>query len=70
MSDRTIWLVRIIAIFIFLLLAYLMLNLYAKLRRMQDDGARASVELESTDESLQIADCRLQITEPDRTAGA
>jgi hypothetical protein len=46
MNERTIWIVRIAAIFIFLLLAYLMMNLYAKLRRLQEDGhARANFEL-------------------------
>jgi hypothetical protein len=35
MNDRMIWLVRIIAIFIFLLLAYLLMSLHAKLRQMQ-----------------------------------
>ena len=41
MSDRTIWIVRIIAVFVFLLLAYLMMDLYAKLRRMENEGPRA-----------------------------
>jgi hypothetical protein len=45
MSDRTIWIVRIIAVFVFLLLAYLMMDLYAKLRRMENEGPRAKLEL-------------------------
>jgi hypothetical protein len=57
MNDRTIWIVRIIAILVFLILAYLMLDLYSRLRRME--GERANLQ-------LQIADCRLQITEPSR----
>ncbi len=44
MSDRTIWIVRIIAVFVFLLLAYLMMDLYAKLRRMENEGPRAQTE--------------------------
>ncbi len=69
MNDRTIWIVRIIAVFVFLLLAYLMLNLYTKLQRMQGEQ-RAKVELRIADHELQIADCRLQITEPKRAISA
>ncbi len=59
MNERTIWILRIAAVFVLLLLAYLMMNLYAKLRRMQNEETRVNLE-------LQIADCRLQITEPGR----
>ncbi len=42
MNDRTIWIVRIIAVFVFLLLAYLMMDLYTKLRRMGNGRADAT----------------------------
>ena len=65
MSDRTIWIVRIIAVFVFLLLAYLMMDLYARLRKMSDERGESRGAAR-----LQIADCRLQITEPGRTIRA
>ena len=52
MNDRTIWIFRIIAVFILLLFAYLMLSLYSKLRRMQeasDRGSRTTIELQIAD---------------------
>ncbi len=45
MNERTIWILRIAAVFVLLLLAYLMMNLYAKLRRMQNEETRANLEL-------------------------
>lgn len=35
MSDRTIWIVRIFGILVFLLLAWLMLDLYSELQRLR-----------------------------------
>ncbi|MGH9458583.1 MAG: hypothetical protein ACRD2J_13205 [Thermoanaerobaculia bacterium] len=35
MTDRTIWIVRIIGALVLLLLAYLMLDLYSRLAEMQ-----------------------------------
>jgi hypothetical protein len=35
MNDRTIWIVRIFGILVFLLLAWLMLDLYAELQRIR-----------------------------------
>ena len=55
MNDRTIWIFRIIAVFILLLFAYLMLSLYSKLRRMQE---QATIEMRMPDHELQIADRR------------
>ena len=60
MNDRTIWIFRIIAIFILLLFAYLMLSLYTKLRRMRE---QAAIEVQVTDGGSRIADRGLRITE-------
>ena len=35
MNDRTIWIVRIVGILVFLLLAWLMLDLYGELQRLR-----------------------------------
>jgi hypothetical protein len=45
MNERMIWVFRIIAIFVFLLLAYLMMSLHAKLQRMnRESETRAFIE--------------------------
>ena len=53
MNDRTIWIFRIIAVFILLLFAYLMLSLYSKLRGMQE---QAAIEMRMPEHEVQIAD--------------
>ena len=39
MNDRTLWIVRILGIGIFLLMMFLMLNLYSNLRELRNDGS-------------------------------
>lgn len=38
MSDRTIWIVRIFGIVVFLVMVYLLISLQSKLRRMQNEA--------------------------------
>ncbi|HUP64274.1 MAG TPA: hypothetical protein VM557_03235 [Thermoanaerobaculia bacterium] len=44
MNDRTVWIVRILGIGIFLLMMFLMLNLYSNLREIRDDGSTVTAD--------------------------
>lgn len=42
MNERTIWIVRILAIAMFLIMALLLLNLHSKLHRLQNETPPAA----------------------------
>ena len=47
MNDRTLWIVRILGIGIFLLMMFLMLNLYSNLRELRNDGSTVATSPQS-----------------------